>query len=32
MCSVALFAARAPEQPAVEDGGEEGNWQKVSRR
>lgn len=32
MCSAALFVARAPEQPAVEDGGEDGNWQKVSRR
>jgi hypothetical protein len=33
MCSAALFVAlRAPEQPALEDGGDDGSWQKVSRR
>jgi hypothetical protein len=32
--SVACFAvaARASEQPPAEDGGDDGNWQKVSRR
>lgn len=28
-CSVTV---RAAEQPQVEDGGEDGNWQKVGRR
>jgi hypothetical protein len=27
-----LVAARASEQPALENGGDDGNWQKVSRR